>query len=59
MCDGYLRVSRKISGLNRKRKETDKILLGKTAAVGHSSFAKGLPGSAGRRERLLLEAEIS
>lgn len=27
MCDGYLRVSRKISGLNRKRKENDKILL--------------------------------
>lgn len=42
MCDGHPRVSRKNCGLKRKRKETDKILLGRMVAMGHPSFAKAL-----------------
>lgn len=39
-CDGHARVSRENAKLKRKRKKTNKILLGKTATVGHPSFAK-------------------
>ena len=57
MCDGHPRVSRKNSGLKRKRKETD-ILLGRAAAMGHSGFVEAHPALLWEVS-LLLEAEIS
>lgn len=58
MCDGHPRVSRKNSGLKRKRKGTDKTLLGWMAAMGHSGFVKAHLALLWEVS-LLLEAEIS